>query len=230
MPFTSSVRVPGYHAERLFDNLLRFRKAWSRYHRPDDVRHLLGLFPRVTLESGYELDYLPMGGTPAIWVWPFVRRVGTREEDLPELLADVDRDRLAGMRASEVGRKIEAGTLYRFLTYEKTPIGVCEYAVFVNELWATKSAAKASDWLEMEPVFSRRVFDEILRRSSGHLQRVARPESFDPTVQLSGQGGGEVTFLVHPSGGYRRISELRLVVEPGGSVRREAGKVIANLV
>ncbi len=229
MPFTSSVRVPGYHAERLFDNLLRFRKAWSRYHRPDDVRHLLSLFPRVALESGYELDYLPMGGTPTVWVWPFARRVGTRVENLPELLAGIDRDRLAGMRGSEAGRKIEAGTLYRLLTYEKTPTGLFEFAVFVNELWATKSAAKARDWLDLEPIFSRRIFDEILRRSSGQAQRVTRPESFDPTAQLSAQGGGEVSLLVHPGGGYKRIAELRLVVEPGGSVRREMGKVIANL-
>ncbi len=229
MPFTASVRVPGYHAERLFDNLFRFRKAWSRYHRPDDVRHLLSLFPRVTLESGYELDYLPMGGTPTVWVWPFVRRVGTREDNLPEMLAGIDRDRLAGMRGSEAGRKIEAGTLYRFLSFEKTATGLFEFAVFVNELWATKSAARAGDWLDMEPVFSRRVFDDILRRSAGQPPRVTRPDVFDPTAQWSAEGGGEVSFLIHPGGGYRRITELRLVVEPVGSVRREMGKVIANL-
>jgi len=227
MPFTSNVRVPGYHAERLFDNLARFRKAWSRYHRPDDVRHLLSLFPRVTLESGYELDYLPMGGTPTVWIWPFARRVGTKAENLPELLTGVDRDRLAGMRGSEAGRKIEQGTLYRFLTYEKTATGLFEYAVFINELWATKSA-KAGDWLDMEPVFSRRVFDEILRKSTGQTQRVARPDSFDPVTQLSPQGGGEASYLVYPGGGYKRITEIRLVVDPAGSVRRAMGKVIAN--
>ncbi|OGO68273.1 MAG: hypothetical protein A2Z37_11820 [Chloroflexi bacterium RBG_19FT_COMBO_62_14] len=227
---TREQKVPGYQAERLFDGVERFRKAWARYHRPDDVNHLLRLFTKVALRRGYMLDYLPVGGLSSGWIWPYARRADPHPDSGPPLaLTAMARDRLISMRGSGELRRVEIDTLYAFLGYETSPLGLFEYAVFISELWATKSASKASDWLDLVPVVTRRQFDGILRKAGDRVQRVIRPSIYDPLVRLDGQAGGEVRFMVFQGGAWKRITMLVMKVDENGSVRREFGDLVANL-
>jgi hypothetical protein len=221
-------RIAGHHAERILEAVKRFRANWMRYHRPEDVNQLLRLFPAVRLPRGLMLDYLPVGGVETGWIFPFVRSevVTEGESVVPRELASMERDRLAGKRGSGELRQLEVRYLYSHLTYEPSPTGLFEYAFFVSELWATKSASKARDWLDLEPLFTRRQYDGVVRAAK-QVTRVVRPETCDPAARLA-ERGGEVEFIVHQGGAWKRIFQLRLTVDPDGSVRREAGALLAN--
>jgi hypothetical protein len=223
-------KIPGYQAERTLDGILRFRRSWSRYHRPDDVNHLLRLFPLVTLREGYILDYLRLGGTSHGWIWPYARKEAVQgEAELPPALKAVEIDRLAVARDRPQSSNLKVETLYRFLNYETTAKGLFEYAFFVSELWATKSSSRAGDWLTLKPLFTRWQFDRALRQAKGQLKRIVRPQHLDVAVQLSPEGGGEVSFIVFQGGAWERIFILKCVVEADGTIRREIGKNIASL-
>jgi len=222
-------RIPGHHAERILEAVKRFRANWMHYHRPEDVNQLMRLFPAVRLPRGFMLDYLPVGGVETGWIFPFARReaVSSGESPAPAELNAMERDRLAGKRGSGELRRLEVEYLYRHLTYEPSPIGLFEYAFFISELWATKSASKARDWLNLDPIFTRRQFDAVVRGAK-QVTRVMRPDTCDPLARLA-DAGGEVEFIVYEAGAWKRIFQLGLTVLPDGSVRREAGNLLANL-
>jgi len=219
--------VPGYRLERVLAGVQRFRKSWFRMHRPQDVNRLLTLFPHVSLQRGYVLDYLPMGGEASRWIWPFARE--EREAGPPPALAALARDYLVNQRDSGELRPVVAETLYQYLIYERSPIGLLEYALFVSELWATKSESVAGEWLALEPLCTRRAYDEVLRRTRATALRFSRPLGYDPLVELAPEGGGTARMLVYHPGDWRRIYVLRLLVSPEGEVRRSPGELVANL-
>lgn len=223
-------RVPGHHAERLFESVRRFRGNWMRYHRPEDVNQLLRMFPAVHLPRGHMLDYLPVGGVETGWIFPYARRdvVSDGESSVPTGLAAIERDRLAGKRGSGELHRLEIEHLYRHLSYDPSPTGLFEYAFFISELWATKSASKAGDWLDLEPIFTRRHFDGVVR-GARQVVRVVRPDSCDPLTRSSPAGGGQVEFFAYQGGAWKRIFRLRTTIDPDGSVRREPGEILANL-
>jgi hypothetical protein len=223
-------KIPGHHAERLFDGIERFRKGWARYHRPDDVNHLLRLFNKVTIQRGYMLDYLPVGGLASGWIWPYARKAEPTAVAAPPLaLTAIARDRLISMRGSGELRRVEVDTLYAFLSCEPSAHGLFEYAVFVSELWATKSASRAGDWLDLVPIVTRRHFDNIIRKAADRLERVSRPSIYEPLARLDGSRSGEVRFMVFQGGAWKRITILVLKVDEQGVVRREFGDLVANL-
>jgi hypothetical protein len=223
-------KVPGHHAERLFDGIERFRKGWARYHRPDDVNHLLRLFNKVSIQRGYMLDYLPVGGLAAGWIWPYARKADpTPDSGPPSALTAIARDRLISMRGSGELRRVEVDTLYAYLSHDPSPHGLFEYAVFISELWATKSASKAGDWLDLVPIVTRRQFDNVIRKAADRVQRVTRPVIYEPIARLDGAKGGETRFMVYQGGAWKRITILILKVDEQGAVRREFGDLVANL-
>jgi hypothetical protein len=223
-------RIPGYRAEERMEAVRRFRRLWRRYQRPDDVNYLLRQFPRVSIQDGYALDYLSLGGRDTGWIWPFARRAETRPPaTAPDPLGSIPLDRLAMMRGRDDALPLEAESLYRFLEYERSPLGLFEYALFVQELWATKSEAKAAEWLDLQPLFVKHRFDSILRTEVRRIVRFTRPKTFDPTSRPGEQGGGEVSFLVFQGGPWKRIHTLHLSVDPKGWVRSRPGEVLASL-
>ena len=223
-------RVPGYRAEERMDAVFRFRRMWGRYQRPDDVNHLLKQFQRVSIQEGYMLDYLSLGGRQNSWIWPYARPSNIRRApQVPEPLGGVPSDRLAGLRGSAEGLALEAESLYRFLAYEASPLGLFEYALFVQELWATKSEAQASEWLGLQPLFVKHRFESILRTEAKRIIRFSRPKTFDPVARQAPAGGGEVSFLVFEGGPWKRIYTMHLTVDPKGWVRTRAGDVLASL-
>jgi hypothetical protein len=223
-------RIPGYHAERMLEAVRRFRANWMHYHRPEDVNQLLRLFPTVHLPRGFILDYLPVGGVETGWIFPFARReaVTSGESTMPAELAAMERDRLATKRGSGELRRMEVEHLYRHLTYDPTPTGLFEYGFFISELWATKSASRARDWLDLEPIFTRRQFDAVVR-AARQVTRVIRPEICDPLARLASGGGGQVEFIVYQGAAWKRIFQIRLTIEADGGVRRDPGELLANL-
>jgi hypothetical protein len=220
--------IAGYQAERLFESIERFRRSWSRFHRPDDVNQLLRLFSHVSLPPGYKLDYLPMGSGATGWIWPYARPGDSGHIGPPAALASLARDELFAKRGSGELRRLEVETLYRHMSYEASPVGLFEYALLISELWATKSASRAGEWLGYQPLVTRRAFEAVLRRESSGLRRVARPDSYDPRVILAA-AGGQVLFMVYQGGAWKRISMLACLVDGDGYVRRELGDLIANL-
>lgn len=220
-------KVPGALAERLFALIGRLRRAWPRNRRPDDVYQLIRIFPNVRISEGYVLDYLSMGGLKSRWIWPYARTQDN--ESIPDALAEIPRDQLIGLRESPEAVPIEVQTLYRHLTYPSTALGVFEYAIFINELWSTKSETKANDWLNMQPIFSRTSFENWMRKVGKNAKRIDRPTNYEPTVKRATGGGREVRFLVYQSQVWKRITWFILLVDPSGFVRSSVGKVLVDM-
>lgn len=221
--------IPGYRADQRLEAALRFRRMWNRYDQPDDVNYLLRQFGTVSLETGYVLDYLLIGGRRSGWIWPYARASARGQSaGPPPELSKIPLDLLATKRGHEAMRAVEEQTLYQHLTYEHSAMGVFEYAFFVNELWATKSESRAQDWLSLQPLFVRHRFDSILRGRESQVVRVARPKSLDPVVRVQ-EGGGEVSFLAFQAGPWKRVFRITLIVEPGGRVSNHPGEVVASL-
>ncbi|HEX9798443.1 MAG TPA: hypothetical protein VGA52_16040 [Anaerolineales bacterium] len=222
-------RVPGYRLDQTLTAVGRFRQSWNRYHRPDDVSHLLRLFRKVSLQRGYELDYLPMRRGDMRWIWPFARlsQPGSPTEPPPALRA-IPPDRLAAEKRGGSLHMIEIETLYRHLAYEHSAEGLAEYAFFLNELWATKAPEREAAWLAIEPLVVRHAFDAVLRREAKNLVRVARPVAFDPLAIL-GEAGGTLSFLAFEAGPWKRIVRIELTVEADGAVAWEPVEVVASL-
>jgi hypothetical protein len=222
-------RVPGALAERLYASIQRYRNAWSRFKRPEDMYQLLRIFPNVTMTENYLLDYIPMGGPKSGWIWPFAKPVRHEGEDyLPEELEGLARDQLMGMRGTDEGKRISELTLYKYLRHPSTQLGFFEYAVFVMELWATKSAIKAGEWLNLGLIFSRHRFDTLILKSQS-AKRIRRPSVYEPTVLIEPQGGGKVQFIAYDSTGWKRVIQLLLRVDKGGHVESEHGNVLVDL-
>jgi hypothetical protein len=224
-----SQKVPGALAERLYASIQRYRNAWSRFKRPEDMRQLLRVFPNVTIAESYFLDYIPMGGPKSGWIWPFAKPVmHEHEEYLPEELKELARDQLMSMRGTPEGKRISEQTLYKYMRYPSTQLGIFEYAVFVMELWATKSKSKAREWLNLGLIFSRQRFDNLILKSQS-AKRIRRPGVYVPTVQIDPDGSGKVQFLAYDSTGWKRVFQLLLRVDKGGHVESEPGKVLVDL-
>ena len=222
-------KVPGALAERLYASIQRYRNAWSRYKRPEDLRQLIRIFPNVTMAENHLLDYIPMGGPKSSWIWPFAKHVMQEHEDyLPQELQELARDQLMSMRGTPEGKRIAEQTLYRYLRYPSTQLGIFEYAVFVMELWATKSESKASEWLHLGLIFSRHRFDTLILKSHS-AKRIRRPGVYEPTVQIDPGGGGKVQFLAYDSAGWKRVFHMLLRVDQSGHVESEHGTVLVDL-
>lgn len=222
----SEQTIPRAHAERLMENLRRFRRRAGRLTKPSDVNQLLEIFARVSIQSGYCLDYLDMGAGARSWIWPYARRGEPDEPGAPpSRLAVLPRDELASRRGAPSVREIEFETLYRRLEYEPSPSGLLEYALFVSELWATKSDG---DWAQVELIFSKRAFDAAVRKSE-KIVRITRPTSYDATARLAAGGGGEVRAYAYLGGAWKRISQLAFQVQPNGLIDRSEANVLVNL-
>ncbi len=191
-------RIPGYRADERMEAVLRFRRMWSRYRRPDDVNQLLKQFPRVSIQNGLMLDYLSLGGKGTSWIWPYARQAKVRQlTEIPEPLASVPSDRLAGMRGSDQALPLEVESLYRFLEYEQSPLGLFEYAVFVQELWAIKSEAQAAEWLDLKPLFVKHRFELDTQDGSPAHRQDYPPQDLRSNVPAGpwGRRGGEFPGL-----------------------------------
>lgn len=222
-------KVPGALAQRLYTSIQRFRKAWFRYKRPEDMRQLLRTFPNVTLAEGNILDYIPMGGPKSSWIWPFVKpNIYINQDYLPDGLEDLARDQLMSMRGTPEGVQVAKQTLYKYFQYPRTQLGFFEYAIFVVELWATKSETKAKDWLDLNLIFSRQSFDNLILKS-GSAKRIRRPEVYEPTVEIDPDGSAKVSFLAFDSTGWKRVLHMLLKIDSGGHVESEPGKVLVDL-
>ena len=183
----------------------------------------------MSIEKGFCLDYLIMGAGSRSWIWPYARRGEIDEASAPpSRLAVLPRDELAGRRGSESVKEIAAETLHRRLGYEASPSGLLEYALFISELWAVKSAQVESEWLAVELIFSKRAFDAAIRKG-GRIVRITRPLSYDATARLILGGGGEVMAYAYLGGAWKRISQLLFKVHPSGLVDRTEASVLANL-
>jgi hypothetical protein len=208
---------------------MRFRAAWSRYHRPDDANHLLRIFRKVQLRGGYVLDYVPLGRAGAGWIWPYARKEGQGiTPELPSSLKRIPPDRLVGQRRGDSLRHIEIETLYDLLEYERSPEGLVEYGFFLNELWATKSVEHEGAWLDLRPLLTRHKFDTVLRRQANQLVTVSKPDHYDPIVTL-GERDGSFSFLAFQPGPWRRILRVVIEVSAEGDATWRPDKVVANL-
>jgi hypothetical protein len=170
-----------------------------------------------------------MGGPKSGWIWPFAKPVIFEAKDyLPEGLDGLARDQLIGMRGTPDGAQIAKQTLYKYFHYPSTQLGIFEYAIFIMELWATKSESKAMDWLSLNLLFSRHSFDNLILKSQS-AKRIRRPGVYEPTVQIEPEGGGKVQFLAYDSTGWKRVLQMLLRIDSGGHVEREPGKVLVDL-
>jgi hypothetical protein len=218
--------VPGHRAERIYLEVMRFRRSWQRFHRPEDLRQLLRIFPDISLRESYILDYIRLGGEEGGWIWPFARPIGLEgDAGIPAGLDEIPRDSLISKRRSVDLRNLEIDTLYSHIDYPPTPLGLFEYFFFVNELWATKSASKAADWLNTVFIFSRRGFDQQIRKVPGVAKRVTRPPVYDPVVRIASEGGGSLRYFGYIGGPWKRIIQFECDIDADGYFQQKQGKV-----
>ncbi len=222
-------RLPGYRLQPTLEAVHRFRSAWNRHHKPDDVNKLLRLFRKVDLQDGYQLDYLTLGRGEAGRIWPYARLEKVRSGNpLPPALERIPPDQLISQQPGGALRQVEIDTLYRFLSYERSPLGLTEYAFFVMELWSLKSKSSADEWLSLEPLVVRHAFDRVLRQAGSKLVRVSRPDHYDPIIHWA-DDANRVLFMAYQPGPVRRIVRIELKVDPAGPVSWQAKEVVASL-
>jgi len=225
---SSFKRIPQEQAEQVLTKVLRFRRTCDKYQRPDDVNGLLALFRRVSIKEGFTLDYVRHDDEMAGWIRPYARKYdASPEESLPPVIHLFDRDKIAGYRQTSELDELEVETLYQYLDYEKSDLGVFEYAFFVIELWSTKAYWHASEWLASTPIFTKRRFDSFLSKAK-KPGKVIRPDHYGPLVHLEPEGG-KVRFLVHCPVFWDRIYYLNCVVSRDGRVDHSGGKTVADL-
>jgi hypothetical protein len=226
---TGGERVAGHRVDRIVEAVERFRGNWRRYHRPDDVNHLLRLFRKVELQRGYVLDYIALGSSETGWIWPYARRAAPDiGAEPPPVLREIPSDRLASEGRRGSLHSVAVNSLYRHFSFERSPQGLFEYAYFINELWATKSLGREADWLTLKPLLVRHKFDAVLRKEANRLVRVSKPDHYDPLVFIDG-AGGRVQLLAFQRGPWKRIIRLVMNVDDDGSVDWQPLDVVASL-
>jgi hypothetical protein len=211
-------RVVQERAEAVLERVLQFRDNCARYEKPDDVNALLELFSSVHLRAGYVLDYdLVREGEAMTRIRPFARPAHS-EESVFSLDEPPDQEG-HGEQAVE--------TLYQYLSYDKTPTGIFEYVLFVQELWSTRASWHEAEWLASTPIFTQARFDEIVQ-GARKVEELKTPESYGPEAVV-GSKGGQVRFLVHTPMGWERIYWLEVGVEADGRLDVRAGDIVADL-
>ena len=214
-PIEGYERVPSDGAVDLLQRVLEFRETCQQLEKPEDVNHLLGLFPLVGIREGYMLDYIQTNiGEMATGIQPFAR---TRDSD----------DTLIGWFDDEQEQQDqEIEQLYQYLLFDSSPESLFQYAFFVTELQSTRASWQVSDWIASTPVFSAAAFDHIVEEAN-KVDSLKRPEWYGPLVSR-GEGGDRVKFLVHTSMTWERIYYLDSQILPSGLVKHEAGEIIAD--
>ncbi|MGY8826017.1 MAG: hypothetical protein ACKVJG_19115 [Candidatus Latescibacterota bacterium] len=211
-------RVAQERAEAVLGNVLHFRDNYARFEKPDDVNALLELFSGVHVRSGYVLDYdLVQEGKAMIRIRPFARRAES-EEAVFSVEEPSDQEG-HGEQAVE--------TLYQYLSYDKTPVGLFEYVFLVQELWSTRASWHEAEWLASTPIFTQRRFDEIIH-SARKVEDLKTPDWCGPEALVDAEGG-RVRFLVHTPMGWERIYWLEVSVEADGRLDVHAGDIVADL-
>lgn len=215
-PVEGYERVPSDGAVDLLEQVLEFRETYEQFEKPEDVNHLLGLFPLVGIRDGYILDYVQSNiGEMATGIQPYAHRSGS--DDTP-LVSWFDDER------EQQAQEIEQ--LYQYLSFEPSPEGLFQYAFFVTELQSTRASWQVSDWIASTPVFSAAAFDQIVEQAI-KVDSLARPEWCGPLVSQE-EAGGRVKFLVHTAMTWERIYYLDSHVLPSGMVKHEAGEIVAD--
>ena len=213
-------RIPQEQAAEILDSVIRFRKNYDQFEKPDDVNALVRLFPSVQLSEGYILDYEQVQeGEVVTRIRPFARKKDG-EEGEPLLLDFLSPD-MEGLTDQDVE------TLYQFLIYEKTPRGLFEYAFFVLELWSMRASWHEAEWLASTPVFTQQHFEEVVGQARKVEQR-NQPGWYGPEVEVLDEGG-KVRFLVHTPMGWERIYYLDITIAADGRVDQQAGQMVADL-
>ncbi len=214
-PIEGYERVPSDGAVDLLKQVLQFRETCQQLEKPEDVNHLLGLFPLVGLREGYMLDYIQTNiGEMASGIQPFAR---ARDSD----------DTLIGWFDDEQEQQDqEIEQLYQYLLFDSSAESLFQYAFFVTELQSTRASWQVSDWIASTPVFSAAAFDHIVEEAN-KVDSLKRPEWYGPLVSRE-EGGGRVKFLVHTSMTWERIYYLDSQILPSGLVKHEAGEIIAD--
>ena len=215
-PIEGYERVPSEGAVDLLKQVLEFRETCQQLEKPEDVNHLLGLFPLVGIRDGYMLDYIQSNiGEIATGIQPFARASDGDDTPLVSWFDD-----------EQEQQDQEIDQLYQYLLFETNPESLFQYAFFVTELQSTHASWQVSDWIASTPVFSAAAFDQIVDQAA-KVDSLAKPEWYGPLV-FPEEGGGRVKFLVHTAMTWERIYYLNSQVLPSGLVKHEAGEIVAD--
>ena len=108
--------IPSASAEELLESVLAFRSESQSGARPDDVKALLELFPRVSVRDGYILDYLQETTKDGVLlpIHPYARPADANS--WVPLLGPID----------DVEREAAVEELYEYLEYEASPEGLID--------------------------------------------------------------------------------------------------------
>lgn len=209
--------IPSEAARRLSEEVQRFRDRPLPSRPPDDVNALLALFPRVTTRENYILDYMVETSPDGVElpIRPFAR--------------PADDDSWMPLYEGEVPMRDElVEQLYKYLTYEPTPAGAFEYALFIIEMWSLRVSRYAAEWLESMPIFDEETFDAALAKAR-KVNDLHRPTDYSPTARTHEDGSGRVRFLVYTPMGWERIYYLESRITADGYVDQQAGEIVADM-
>ncbi|MFC1526628.1 hypothetical protein ACFL6X_07460 [Candidatus Latescibacterota bacterium] len=212
------ISLPPEAANELIEAVLAFRSGYEQYDKPDDVKALLELFPRVSLRQGYILDYV-QEKTPDGVILPIHPFARPRDDESWTPMVDQE----DGLERADL-----VDELYQYLEFEPSPDGLFEYSLFVIELRSMRASSHIAEWLDSTPIFTEERFDEFLEKAS-KVSDVKRPENFGPWARRDEDGGGRARFLVHTPFGWERIYYLENKVYGDGFVEQEAGDIVADM-
>jgi hypothetical protein len=216
--------VSSEESTKLGKRVEAFHYSEEEIGKPEDVNALVALFPRVSIRTGYILDYHiddDAERSVASWITPFVRRP---DDPSPERFAGFDpipfeRESL-GYTPEEAHEQAAIKRLYRYLDYEQSPEGLFEYAFAMLELTSWRAGGHAGEWSDSTPVFCEEDFKSYLHEAS---DVPAYPDHYGPEVRLE-KRGGIVEFMVASPIGTARIYTLWVQVKENGSFDCRSGR------
>ena len=217
--------VSSEEAAELGKRVQAFQNSEGDIGKPEDVNALIALFPRVSIRTGYILDYHideDAETSIASWITPFARRP---DDPPPEQFVGFDplpfeRESL-GYTPEEAHEQAAVNRLYQYLDYEQSPEGLFEYAFAMLELTSWRAGWHAGEWSDSSPIFCEEDFKSYLHEAP---EVPAYPDHYGPEVRLEKQGG-IVEFMVFSPIGRARFYTLWVYVKESGAVDCRSGRV-----
>jgi len=165
---------------------------------------VLAVLGRVHLPPGYIVRYRFYGRHGGdLLVRPFVARSSTDVDTIRQLIDwHPPPDSVAVSLRSQATRDVDF--LYRHFTFERSPRGIFEYWLAMQELWA--SAA----WIHSRIIADEDAFLGITQREGWRVDNA--PERFEPVIVADDEGGAQAAVLLYSPLGRESILLQRVQI------------------
>ena len=184
-----------------------------------NAAEVLAVLPSVQLAPGFIVRYRFYGQRGRdLLVRPFVARRDTDVDTVRHLLDwHAAPDSVAAARAAVPTQDVEL--LYRHFSYADTAVGVFEYWLAMQELWAS------ARWAHSHLIASA---DELSQITAGERWQIVHPvEAYEPAV-VRGEHGARLAVLVQCPIGRFEIALQQIEIASDHSLRYAEPVIVAQ--